>query len=75
MNILSYIQIILAVLLTISILLQQRGTGLSGIFGGSSLEYSTKRGVEKFTFYSTIVLAILFVAALVAQLILPGGAL
>ena len=75
MNTLSFVQIILAVLLTIAILLQQRGTGLSGIFGGSSLEYSTKRGVEKFTFYATIVLAILFVAALVAQLILPGGVL
>ncbi len=75
MKTLSYIQIILAVLLTAAILLQQRGTGISGIFGGSSLEYSTKRGAEKFTFYATIVLAILFLAALVTQLILPGRVL
>lgn len=58
--ILTYIQIGLAILLTGAILLQQRGTGLSSVFGGTSMEYSTKRGAEKFIFYATIVLAILF---------------
>jgi len=45
------------------ILLQQRGTGLSSTFGGSGLEYSTKRGAEKIIFYATIVIAILFIVA------------
>jgi len=62
MKYLPYIQIILAVLLAGSILLQQRGTGLSSTFGGSSMEYSTKRGAEKVVFYASIIIAILFLA-------------
>lgn len=65
---LSYIQIGLALLVTVSILLQQRGTGLSSMFGGSSLEYSTKRGAEKIIFYTTIVLVILFLTVSVIRI-------
>lgn len=53
-------QIVISVLLMASILLQSRGSGLSGVFGGSSGIYRTKRGVEKSLFISTIVLAVLF---------------
>ena len=53
-------QIVIAILLIISILLQSRGSGLGSAFGGSSSVYLTKRGVEKKLFYATIVLAILF---------------
>lgn len=70
MQYLSYIQIILAVVLTISILLQQRGGGLSGTFGGTGMEYSTKRGAEKAIFYATIVLAILFFGISVVRIAL-----
>ena len=64
-NIITYIQIGLAALLIGSILLQQRGTGLSSVFGGSSMEYSTKRGAEKVIFVATIVISVLFLASLV----------
>lgn len=57
---LNVIQIILSVVLIIVILLQQKGTGLSGVFGGTSNIYSTKRGIDKILFYATIVVAILF---------------
>ncbi len=70
-TILIYTQIVLAALLVGAILLQQRGTGLSSVFGGSSLEYSTKRGAEKVIFYATIVLAVLFVGVSIAVRILP----
>jgi len=66
-QILTYAQIILSVLLIGSILIQQRGTGLSSSFGGGSLEYSTKRGAEKIIFWATIVLAILFLAVSIAR--------
>jgi len=69
MKYLPYIQIILAVLLAGAILLQQRGTGLSSTFGGSSMEYSTKRGAEKVIFYASIVIAILFLAVSVWRVI------
>jgi protein translocase SecG subunit len=66
-QILTYAQIILSVLLIVTILLQQRGTGLSSTFGGGSLEYSTKRGAEKIIFWSTIVFAILFIVVSIAR--------
>ena len=61
-TLLPYVQIVLSLLLIGSILLQQRGTGLSGTFGGGGMEYSTKRGAEKILFYATIGIAILFIA-------------
>lgn len=69
-HILTYAQIGSAVLLIISILLQQRGEGLGAGIGGSTMEYSTKRGVEKGLFYATIVLAIVFIGASIARLVL-----
>jgi len=61
-------QIVVSVLLIAVILLQNRGTGLSGVFGGSSNVFQTKRGVEKTLFKATIVLAILFFGLSVARL-------
>ncbi|MBI2674523.1 MAG: preprotein translocase subunit SecG [Candidatus Yanofskybacteria bacterium] len=68
-QLLTYAQIILAVLLTMAVLVQQKGSGLSSAFGGSGIEYSTKRGAEKFFFYATIVLAILFLTVSVLRII------
>lgn len=67
---LTYLQIGISALLIIVILLQQRGGGLSSAFGGSAVEYSTKRGVEKVVFYATIVLAVLFLGISTARLLL-----
>ncbi|MFA5021014.1 MAG: preprotein translocase subunit SecG [Patescibacteria group bacterium] len=58
--ILSIIQLVSAVLLIISILLQNRGTGLGAAFGGEGNVYRTKRGVESWLFKATIVLAVIF---------------
>lgn len=68
-RLLQIIQIVIAVLLMTSILLQNRGTGLSGVFGGSSGVYRTKRGVEKGLFVTTIVLAVLFFGLSVYRLV------
>lgn len=59
-RIIQIIQIVIAVLLMTTILLQNRGTGLSGVFGGGGGVYRTKRGVEKGLFWTTIILAVLF---------------
>ena len=59
-TILATALMILAVLLTVSILLQQRGTGLGLAFGGDSTIFRTKRGLEKGLFYATIALSCLF---------------
>jgi preprotein translocase subunit SecG len=60
MSALSIAQIIVSILLIITILLQERSSGLSGVFGGGSEFYHTRRGLEKIIFWSTIVLAIAF---------------
>ncbi len=54
-------QAILAVALVAAILLQQRGTGLGGAFGGEVTAYRSRRGIERTLFRLTILLAILFV--------------
>ncbi|MBT5346262.1 preprotein translocase subunit SecG [bacterium] len=53
--------LIITGLLVLSILSQSKGTGLSATFGGTGEFYATKRGAEKVLYYSTIVLAVLFV--------------
>lgn len=65
-------QIVISVLLIAVILLQQRGSGLSAVFGGSGNIYRTKRGLEKGLFVLTILLVILFVAIGVVNLTLQN---
>ena len=55
-------QMILAIALIAAILLQARGTGLSGTFGGDSAVYRSRRGIERRLWQFTIVLLVLFVA-------------
>ena len=40
-------QILVSIALIAAILLQARGTGLSGTFGGDSAVYRSRRGIEK----------------------------
>ena len=54
-------QILVGIALMVSILLQARGTGLSGAFGGDNAVYRSRRGVEKRLWQFTILLTVLFV--------------
>lgn len=66
---LNIAQAVVSILLIISILLQNRGTGLSETFGGGgNASYQTKRGFDKFLFRASIILAILFLATAVYSL-------
>ena len=67
---LPWIEIVLALLLSIGILLQQSGAATSALGGGdASTTFHTRRGFEKFLFIYTIVVAILFVGTLVFALL------
>jgi preprotein translocase subunit SecG len=58
-----YIQIILAILLIASILIQQSDASTGGAFGGAdnwNAGYHTRRGFEKIIFNITIILGALF---------------
>ena len=63
-------QILVSVALMLSVLLQARGAGLSGTFGGDSAVYRSRRGIEKRLFQFTIILGILFVIFSLANLTL-----
>lgn len=66
---LPYAQVVLSFLLVGGILLQQRGAGLGGAFGGGMEEtsFSKRRGGELFIFRATIVVAVLLaLSALIA---------
>lgn len=67
-QLLFWMQAISSILLIIAILLQNRGSGLGSVFGGSGNVYRTKRGAEQIIFIATIVLAIIFCASSVASL-------
>jgi preprotein translocase subunit SecG len=69
-TILAIVMITLSVVLTILILLQQRGSGLGAAFGGDSSVFRTKRGLEKVIFYVTIGTAVLFFGAAILNLVL-----
>lgn len=69
---LPYITVGAAVLMVLSILLQQRGASLGAGFGGSSELYTSRRGVDKNLFEATIVLAVVFVLSIIAGLLLPS---
>lgn len=57
---LNVIQIIIAIAIIALALLQTKGSGLGGIFGGDGGVYRTRRGVEKTLYQATIIMAIIF---------------
>lgn len=59
-QVLIVFQIVLSILLIIFVILQNKGSGLSEVFGGSDTFYSSKRGIEKVLFIGTVVISILF---------------
>jgi preprotein translocase subunit SecG len=66
-------QILVSIALIAAILLQARGTGLSGTFGGDSAVYRSRRGVERRLWQFTIVLLVLFIIfSLAAFLFAPA---
>lgn len=68
-NLLEILEIATAILLIVSILLQHRGTGIGGAFGGADMSYRSRRGVEKLLFRGTILLATIFLVIVIAQIL------
>lgn len=62
-TVLITLQLVTSVLLTVTVLLQNSSQG-AGLFDGSmggGESFRTKRGLEKFLFYLTIVLALIMI--------------
>ena len=69
-DILIFVQIIVAIFLIISILVQQRGTALGSAFGGGGEFYGTRRGIQKKIFWGTVILGALFIILSLLNLVL-----
>jgi protein translocase SecG subunit len=71
-GILPYIQIVLSILLVACVLLQQTGASMGGAFGGDnfSAAYHTRRGTEKYLFYTTIIVGFLFALSAFVALVI-----
>ena len=67
-------QLIVSIALMAAILLQARGTGLSGTFGGDSAVYRSRRGIERRLWQFTIILLILFVCFSLASFLFAPSA-
>jgi preprotein translocase subunit SecG len=65
-------QLIVAAALVFSILLQARGSGLGGTFGGDSAVYRSRRGIERRLWQFTIVLIVLFTLFSLASYVFVG---
>jgi len=70
LKIINLSEIIVAILLIVSILMQNRGAGLSSSFGGDFGGYYSKRGFEKFLVIFASILAVAFIALAITNLIL-----
>ncbi len=66
------VQIIVSLAIITLVLLQAKGSGLGGIFGGDGGVYRTKRGVEKTMYQATIGLAIFFFLISLAAVIITA---
>lgn len=62
-NALNIVIVISSITTVLAIILQQKGSGLSGVFGGSDVSYMTKRGAEKFLVIFTIISATVLCAS------------
>ena len=69
---LEVVTFISAFLTIILILLQQRGASLGAGFGSSGELYTTRRGLEKSLFVTTIIMAFIFVSSILGLLLIPA---
>jgi protein translocase SecG subunit len=63
-------QTILAVLLIVAVLLQQKGGGLGAAFGGSGTIEFERRGADKILYQATVIISIIFFAVSLAQILI-----
>lgn len=67
---LTILQIIISVALIGVIMLQSRGDSGTAGLAAQGQSYRSKKGIEKFLFYSTIILAVLFASVSIIAIIL-----
>jgi preprotein translocase subunit SecG len=66
----SIVQIIVSMALIVLVLIQARGHGVGGVFGGQSSVYQSRRGVERTLFNLTIIFSALFLVVALLNVVL-----
>jgi len=70
-NLIKIAQLIIAVILIVLVLIQEKGSGVGESFGGSQTGfYQHRRGLEKVIFIITLVFLALFAGVSVASLLI-----
>ena len=69
-EILPVVTIVSAALMVLLILLQSRGATLGAGFGSSGELFTTRRGLEKNLYETTIVVAVIFVMSILVNLVI-----
>ncbi len=65
------VQIVVAVALVASILMQARGAGLGSVFGGTGAVFKTRRGIDKLLFRITIIFSVIFALISIVASMIP----
>ncbi|OGJ59011.1 preprotein translocase subunit SecG [Candidatus Peribacteria bacterium RIFCSPHIGHO2_01_FULL_55_13] len=65
--VITTVHVIISILLSFSILLQHRASGLSATFGGTGATYVQRRGAEKLLYQVSIWLSVAFFALAVVR--------
>lgn len=68
LEVITFVSAFLTILL---VLLQRRGASLGAGFGSSGELYTTRRGLEKSLFITTIISAVVFVSSILGLLLIP----
>ncbi len=68
LEVITFVSAFLTILL---VLLQRRGASLGAGFGSSGELYTTRRGLEKSLFVTTIISAVVFVSSILGLLLIP----
>ncbi len=66
------VQILLGIALIVLVLVQTKGSGLSGVFGQDTAVYRTRRGLEKTLFNATIGVSVAFFLISLLTVIVSG---
>lgn len=69
-NSISIAQLVIAVILIVLVLIQEKGTGVGETFGGGGGFTQQRRGIEKYLHIATVIGLVLFIATSLANLLL-----
>ena len=69
-NIITIVNMVIMVILIIIVSVQNKSAGLSNVFGGGGNIVQTRRGIDKWLFYATIISGVIFVGLSITSVVI-----